>query len=232
MKRCYKLRRWSIRIAIVATIGSTVFFLSHRFVGEINVVPTCSMLNTIQLDDWVYVDKLSYGAPIPEDIAQVPVLNLLEYFPSVSLKWSEWARRKERFAAFAKIKRGDLAIFRSPSDSAVRLIKRVMALPRDTIQLKEGRVYINGQRQPDPPQALLSTDPSHNALQAGYPVGTTWTLGDYGPYIVPEGSYFMMGDNRSNTVDSRFFGPIAHKEIQGKGHILTYIRNLKIFIPF
>lgn len=230
MKYWNKLRRWSIRIAVIATIGSTVLFLLHRFVCEINVVPTCSMLNTIQPDDWVYVDKLSYGAPIPEDIAQVPVLNLLEYIPSVSRKWSEWAARKERFAAIATIKRGDLAIFRSPSDSTVRLIKRIMALPGDTIQLKAGKVYVNGQHQPDPPLALLSTDLLYTALLAGYPVGTAWTLGDYGPYMVPEGFYFMMGDNRSNSVDSRFFGPIAHKDILGKGYVLTGIRDLKKFI--
>lgn len=221
------LRQRGIRIAVFITVGSTVFFLIHRFVCEINTVPTSSMLNTIELGDWVCVDKLSYGAPVPKDIAQVPVLNLLGYIPSVSRKWNEWAVKKERFAALTSIKRGDLAIFRSPSDAEVRLIKRVMALPGDTIRLVGGRVYVNGQRQPDPPRALLSIGLPHGAMPARYPSGTDWTLNDYGPYVVPEGCYFMMGDNRTNTADSRFFGPIPYKEIVGKGYVLTCVRKLK-----
>lgn len=224
MKLRNKLQQGFIRTLVVVTIASTVFFLLHRFVCEINIVPTSSMQNTIELGDWVCVDKLSYGAPIPRDVAQVPILNLLQYNRSLSRKWSEWAGQKERFAAITPIKRGDLAIFRSPADSAVRLIKRVMALPGDTIQLKMGRVYVNGQHQADPPQALLPKNLLHNIIQAGYPSETNWTLDDYGPYVIPENSYFMMGDNRHNSVDSRFFGPIPYKEIIGKGYVLTWVR--------
>lgn len=99
-----------------------------------------------------------------------------------------------------------------------------MALPGDTIQLKMGRVYVNGQHQADPPQALLPKNLLHNIIQAGYPSETNWTLDDYGPYVIPENSYFMMGDNRHNSVDSRFFGPIPYKEIIGKGYVLTWVR--------
>lgn len=229
MKIWSKIQRWAVRLVAAVAIGSTVIFLIHCFVAEINVVPTTSMQHTIEPGDWVYVDKLSYGAPIPEHIGQVPVLNFLEYVPSARRKWSEWARRKERFTPFTTIERGDLAIFRSSSGSGVRLIKRVMALPGDTIRLTAGRVYINGRHQPDPPRVLVPPYPVRNAMRAAYPEGTSWTLDDYGPYVVPQGCYFMMGDNRNNSADSRFIGPVPRRQIVGKGHMLTGIRKLKKF---
>lgn len=232
MKSWTKLRQRTIRVAVVVTLASTLLFLIHRFVCEINVVPTTSMQHTIEPGDWVYVDKLAYGAPIPEDIGQVPLLNLLEYLPSVSRKWREWAGGKERFAAFSAMQRGDLAIFRSPSDPKVRLIKRIMALPGDTIRLIAGRVYINGQHQTDPPGVLNPTYPAPNPVRVPYPGGTAWTLDDYGPYVVPEGCYFMMGDNRRNSADSRFIGSIPRKAILGKGHVLTGVRTLKRIFPW
>ncbi|NCB94074.1 MAG: signal peptidase I [Clostridia bacterium] len=85
-------------------------------------------------------------------------------------------------------KRGDIVIFKFPDDEKELYIKRVIGLPGDTVLIKAGKVYINGSDTPlDEP--YLAETPE----------------GDYGPYEVPEGRYFMLGDNRNHSADSRFW---------------------------
>lgn len=84
--------------------------------------------------------------------------------------------------------RGDIVIFKYPDDESQLFIKRVIGLPGETVEIKAGRVYINESETPlDEPYVMEEP------------------LGDFGPYLVPEGAYFMMGDNRNNSRDSRFW---------------------------
>lgn len=84
--------------------------------------------------------------------------------------------------------RGDIAIFRFPDDESKLYVKRVIGLPGDTVLVRDGKVYINGADQP-----------------LAEPYVTESSTGDYGPYQVPADHYFMMGDNRDNSQDSRFW---------------------------
>ncbi len=85
--------------------------------------------------------------------------------------------------------RGDVVIFLYPDNEKEYFIKRVIGLPGETVNIKDGQVYINDSAEPLDESAYLHTVP----------------LGDFGPYKVPEGAYFMMGDNRNNSMDSRFW---------------------------
>ena len=98
---------------------------------------------------------------------------------------------------FADPKRGDVAVFNSDL-STVPLIKRIIGLPGDRIAVKDGRLYLNGQPQNEP------------ELKDQY------IQGEFPEITVPEGRYFMMGDNRNNSDDSRFIGTIPRKAILGK----------------
>lgn len=89
---------------------------------------------------------------------------------------------------FHEPKRGDIVVFYFPDDESQRYLKRIIGLPGETVQIKDGKVYING-----------STTPLEENYLKETPVG------DYGPYTVPEDSYFMMGDNRNDSFDSRFW---------------------------
>lgn len=89
---------------------------------------------------------------------------------------------------FHEPKRGDIIVFYFPDDETQRYLKRIIGLPGDTVEIKDGKVYING-----------SADPLKEDYLRETPVG------DYGPYTVPEDSYFMMGDNRNDSFDSRFW---------------------------
>ena len=97
--------------------------------------------------------------------------------------------------------RFDIVVFKYPDDESQLFVKRVIGLPGETVEIKDGKVYING-----------SETPLDDSFTPETPTG------DYGPYVVPDGSYFMLGDNRNHSGDSRFWKqPYVEKEkIVGK----------------
>lgn len=108
--------------------------------------------------------------------------------------------------------RFDIVVFKYPDDESQLFVKRVIGLPGETVEIKDGKVYING-----------SQTPLDDSFTPETPTG------DYGPYVVPEGSYFMLGDNRNHSGDSRFWKqPYVEKEkIVGKA-IFRYFPGIKI----
>lgn len=108
--------------------------------------------------------------------------------------------------------RFDIVVFKYPDDESQLFVKRVIGLPGETVEIKDGKVYING-----------SETPLDDSFTPETPTG------DYGPYVVPEGSYFMLGDNRNHSGDSRFWKqPCVEKEkIVGKA-IFRYFPGVKI----
>ncbi len=112
---------------------------------------------------------------------------------------------------FEEPEAGDIAIFRYPDDSTGKTlyVKRIIGEAGDMVEVVDGEVYINGERQTE----------SYLAEEA---------YGDFGPYIVPEDCYFMMGDNRNHSLDSRYWDePFVHEdEILGKV-VLRYYKGFK-----
>ena len=113
---------------------------------------------------------------------------------------------------FGEPERFDIVVFKYPDDESQRFIKRVIGLPGETVEIREGKVYINGSDTPLDDSFTLETP-----------------VGNWGPYIVPEGSYFMLGDNRNNSKDSRMWdNPYVKKEkILGKA-MLRYFPSVKV----
>ena len=106
---------------------------------------------------------------------------------------------------FSDPKRGDIVIFHFPDDEKVLYIKRIIGLPGETVEIKNGGVFVDGK-----------------LLEERY-INVT-TLGEFGPYEVPEGQYFMMGDNRNNSADSRYWEHtyLDRSKIVGKAFIRYY----------
>jgi signal peptidase I len=121
------------------------------------------------------------------------------------------------------LEHGDVVVFRWPKNRDVVFIKRVVGLPGDRLQAKDGRLYVNGVAQEEPyvHETNGVTDPTN---PSGTIVGTTmsqpWGLSD--EYTVPEGHYFMMGDNRTNSDDSRVWGPVPEDDLIGEAFFVYW----------
>lgn len=174
-------------------------------VADWNDVPTGSMKPTILEGDRIFVNKLAYDLKVP---------------------YTTW-----RVAAWSEPERGDVVVFYSPEDG-IRLVKRVVAEAGDTIELRNEQLIINGQRAQYEPldesiaEQLPEAQRPHFEMKVeklageSHPMMTTpelyTAIRTFGPVTIPEGHYFVMGDNRDNSKDSRYFGPVPRKLILGE----------------
>lgn len=173
-------------------------------VADWNDVPTGSMRPTILEGERIFVNKLAYDLKVP----------------FTRLRLFEWSAPE----------RGDVVVLYSPADGK-RLVKRVVGLPGDKLAIYNGYLYINGDRAEYQPFAegdktALGLEADHREEvvweslgQRSHPV--TWTplhrvMPNYGPLVVPPDSYFVMGDNRDNSRDSRVFGFVDRQLIVGE----------------
>jgi signal peptidase I len=162
----------------IKSIGSTLVFVwvfTHG-VAQATVVPTESMTPTILVGDHFFLDKLAFPANYPEAIQK--------YLPSRT------------------IHRGEIMAFWSPENPDLRLVKRVIGLPGETVEVRHRDVYINGRKLPEP--YAVHTDPVEFARRD-----------NYGPVTLGPDQFFMMGDNRDNSNDSRFWGPAPRQNFIG-----------------
>jgi signal peptidase I len=119
--------------------------------------------------------------------------------------------------------RGDIVVFKYPLDTRVVFIKRLIGLPGDTLSLRNGQVYVNGVRRNEPYVLKVNgrTAPTNPWPPiAGSTLSEPWSLNR--PYTVPAGSYFMMGDNRLDSDDSRSWGPVPARDLIGKAFLIYW----------
>ena len=181
-----------------------VVLIVRSFIFEPFRIPSGSMIPTLQVGDFIIVKKYPYGL-------RIPVL-------------------ETKFIEIGKPKRGDVAVFRLPSDPKINYIKRVIGLPGDRIVYRNHHLLINDQSIPLTKINNLSRyteviDDHEYSIQILYPRNV---MGD-GIYIIPEDSYFMMGDNRDNSKDSRFIESIPESYLVGEAvRIWMHMDGLEI----
>jgi signal peptidase I len=162
-----------------------VFLLINGAVGQARVIPSESMQNTLLVGDHLIMSRVGYDAGIPFTSWHLPL----------------WRNPK----------RGQIVIFRPviPGETS-DVIKRVIGLPGETIDVRDGSVWINGKRLQEP-YTVGRTDPGDPGMFRGPLAGQSKVL----PYTVAKDCYFVMGDNRGNSLDSRFTGCIPRANIVG-----------------
>ena len=181
-----------------------IVLIVRSFIFEPFRIPSGSMIPTLQVGDFIIVKKYSYGL-------RFPVL-------------------EKKFIEIGKPKRGDVVVFRLPSDPKTNYIKRAIGLPGDRIVYRNHHLLINDQSIPLTKTDNLSRyteviDDHEHSIQILYPRNV---MGE-GIYIVPENSYFMMGDNRDNSKDSRFIGSIPESYLVGEAvRIWMHMDGLEI----
>ena len=164
----------------------------RTFVLQAFKIPTGSMENNLLIGDHLLVNKFVY-APTASSVerALLPI---------------------------GTIKRGDVLVFKSPVEPERDLIKRVIGLPGDRLEQKEKKVYINGKPLDEPYVHFLEEPRRNSDLSEG--TGSD-VRENYGPVTVPPNQYFMMGDNRDNSADSRYWGFMPADYVKGKA-VLIY----------
>ncbi|MGQ0556104.1 MAG: signal peptidase I [Nitrospiraceae bacterium] len=180
-------------------------FAIRVFVVQAFKIPSGSMIPTLQIGDHILVSKLSYGLQWPTDC------KVLWSFPPVNCYTSE------TIVTFGTPQRGDIIVFRFPEDEEKDFIKRIVGLPGDTVQLKNKVVLVNGQPLDD--KAFTQR------IDPGVIDGTINPRDNFGPVTVPDGSYFVMGDNRDQSLDSRFWGYVREEKIRGRAFRIYWSWN-------
>ena len=200
-------------------------------------IPSGSMKSTLLVGDFLFASKMSYGYStysFPQTL-DIPFVNVsIPIRPQHLFSGRIFAREP---------KRGDVAVFKLPRDNATDFIKRVIGLPGDEIETKHGVLFINGKEIPKTPVApfvAIEEGPDGKAVstttkrfEETLPNGVKYTVLDSidegpgdnkGPYKVPAGNYFMMGDNRDNSTDSRFVqvGFVPFENFVGRADLMFF----------
>lgn len=199
-------------------ITMIILNFARVFVFQTFKIPTGSMIDNLLIGDHLVVNKFVYG-----NAGEGP---LAELFP------------------FREIQRGDIVVFRFPLDPNMDYVKRVVGLPGDVVSIRDKQVYINGAPLDEPYK--IHRDPS--TYESLPNIDEQYRRRDQmGPYTVPPGQYFVMGDNRDLSWDSRYWGSVPREYIKGRpfivywsyrsddegqsGGLMSYVRLIRDFIP-
>lgn len=196
---------WCKSIAIAVLI----WLVLRTFVIESFHIPSGSMENTLLVGDFLFVTKAVYGAEVPLVHSHLP--------------------------AIREPRRGDIVVFRSILDGST-IVKRLVGLSGDTLAMRAGHLFRNGLALAEP--YVLHVDnsrsetPSERArmrawqiphLAPGQDAAAYWPdVQDWGPIVLPSDSVFVMGDNRDNSLDSRYWGPLPRLNIQGQPLLIYF----------
>lgn len=208
---------WANTVYFAGFVASIVMF----FFIQAFKIPSASMRDTLLEGDHLFVNKAVYGFRIP--------------FTQI------------RFGQWKEITPGDIVIFTFPAEHKEQIncggfqygkdfVKRVVGLPGDKVEIRNGRVWVNGEAMPQQPyekyEAVTRVEKEAEYDMDLYQVLWEKHLLDnelgaelrdnFGPVTVPENSYFVMGDNRDNSCDSRFWGPVPRENIKGKAWFIHW----------
>lgn len=199
------LREWTRSILIAIAI----WLVLRTFLVEAFRIPSGSMENTLLIGDFLFVNKALYGAEVPLIRRQLP--------------------------AVREPRRGELVIFDSVEEPGRKLVKRLVGVPGDTVAMRGGDVYRNGHPVDEP--YALHADPTRSESPANRDRMRQWQLShlagadsaaydpdlhDWGPLVVPRDSLFVMGDNRDDSYDGRYWGFLPRGNVRGHPMLIYF----------
>jgi signal peptidase I len=200
-------KRWAWEWMKSIAIALVIWFVLRTLLVEAFRIPSSSMERTLLVGDFLFVNKALYGAELPLIHTRLP--------------------------AVREPRRGDIVVFDSRTEEGVKVVKRVIGAAGDTLEMRHAVLYRNGVRQVEP--YAQHVDPGSDSA---YPEMRLWqvqyllprvdrrtyqpTRDTWGPLVVPAGQYFVMGDNRDNSYDSRYWGFVDRRVIRGRPLFVYY----------
>jgi signal peptidase I len=191
----------------ILAVSVVLFALIRTFLVEAFKIPSGSMENTLQVGDFLLVNKLVYGAEVPFTHKRLPRLR--------------------------EPQRGDVIVFEYPEDLTKNFVKRLVGVPGDTLEMRNGTLMRNGvalsERYVEHTEPDIDPGGEDFVWQRNYLVGTANAASAYhpsrnnwGPLVVPKEKYFVLGDNRDNSLDSRYWGFVPDSLLKGRPFVIYY----------
>jgi signal peptidase I len=193
-----------------AAIGFVIFLVVRTFLIQTFTIVSGSMEGTLLVGDFLVLNKTAYGAKVPGTQVKLP--------------------------GYTEPGRNDIIVFEGHHEP-IDLVKRLVGMPGDTLTMRHGRLYVNGQELDEP--YVAHTDPRGDgnhpwmdwqgsfltdsaARYAYHPTRDNW-----GPIVVPQDRFFVLGDNRDESLDSRYWGFIQRPQIKGRAVGLYFSYNAR-----
>ena len=208
--------RWAWEWTKSIVIAFSLFLVIRTFIVEAFRIPTGSMENTLLVGDFLLVNKAVYGAQVPFTHKHLP--------------------------AFAQPRRGDVIVFIPPHEPDKNYVKRLIGVGGDTLEMRNKVLFLDGKPQAEP--FAEHTDPNNDV----YAPSMYWqceyrpaklkdqdcrpTRDNWGPVVVPPGKYMMLGDNRDDSEDSRYWGFVTRDAIRGRPLFIYYSFDSTTMRPF
>jgi signal peptidase I len=197
-------RAWEWTKSIL--MGFVLFLVLRTFLIQTFTITSGSMEGTLLVGDFLVLSKSAYGATVPGTQIRLP--------------------------GYTDPRRGDIVVFRGHHEP-IDLVKRLIGMPGDTLAMRDGVLYLNGQRQ-DETAYVHHTDPGGDGMHPWMlwqrehlvdgidPDRYRPTRDNWGPLVIPDGHYFVLGDNRDESLDSRYWGFVDAPAIKGKAVVLYF----------
>lgn len=207
---------WLFEWAKTLVFAFAIFLVLRTFIIESFVISSGSMERTLLVGDFLLVNKTVFGSSVPLTPLRIP--------------------------GYGEPRRGDIVVFRADHAPGLDLVKRMVGVPGDTLSMRDGVLHRNGRPQEEPHVVHDSGvpdlhDPSmmwqREHLAPGVDASAYRpTRDDWGPIVVPPERYFMLGDNREHSLDSRFWGLAERAKLKGKPFFVYYSYDRDALEPF
>jgi signal peptidase I len=202
---------WAKSIAIAVVL----FLVLRTFLVQTFVITSGSMEDTLLVGDMLVVNRAAIGTRVPGTGLRIP--------------------------GYSDPERGDVLVFDPPHEETLKLIKRLVGMPGDTIEMRSRTLFVNGERQeepyvrhsniPDEGDPWMEWQRDH-LLDGADPAAYSPTRDNWGPLVVPEDRYFMLGDNREQSLDSRYWGLLEGWRLEGRAVFKYFSYNKGSYRPF
>ncbi len=196
---------WDWAKILIVAVG--LFGVLRTFIVEAFKIPSGSMERTLLVGDFLLVNKMVYGAELPMLHRRLPALRTPQH--------------------------GDVIVFEWPKDRSKNFVKRLVGLPGDTLAMRDGALIRNGVALAEPyvTHSDPETDPVWDEFRwqsdflvrtAGAAVAYHPSRNNWGPLVVPQEQYFVLGDNRDNSLDSRYWGFVPDSLLRGRPEVVYF----------